>query len=142
MAYLPWFTQPRLLPVYGVGKRIPCFARLHLELIHLGRALPSDASEFHVVCSLDNRLHHIVDIFVPCVFDDARDWDHLRWSYPLFLLRLVADGVVRSDPPAADHVVVVHYGDVLEASEDIARWLLLSLIELDAEVDRDLNVTE
>ena len=142
MASLAWFTQPRWLPLFGVGERVPRFARLHLELVRPGRALPIDASEFHVVCSLDDRLHHVVDIFVPCVLDDARYWDHLRWGHPLFLLRQVAGGVVLPDPSTANHVVVVHYGDVLEAREDVAHWFLLSLIELDAKVDRDLNVTE
>ena len=131
-----------MLPVFGVGKRVPCFARLHLELVHPGRALPIDASELHVVCSLDNRLHDVVDIFVPCVLDDARYWDHFRWSNPLFLLRLEADGVVLSNPSTADHVVVMHYVDVLEASEDVAQWFWLSLIELDAKVDRDLDIIE
>jgi hypothetical protein len=142
MASLAWFTQPRWLPLFGVGERVPRFARLHLELVRPGRALPIDASEFHVVCSLDDRLHHVVDIFVPCVLDDARYWDHLRWGHPLFLLRQVAGGVVLPDPSTANHVVVVHYGDVLEASEDVAQWFWLSLIELDAKVDRDLNVIE
>jgi len=36
----------------------------------------------------------------------------------------------------------VHHVDVLEASEDVAQWFWLSLIELDAKVDRDLDIIE